>query len=223
MRSGSRSSPVTRSSISSRSMSRPVGESSPVGSRHADTACAASAPRHAVSHLREMVLEVRDVVAHEVIERRGLVGRIELPAELIHVVARVLAVAHVGGHGVHNANEVPVVRLPQRDDLGPRRRRVPLQADPIVLRVAREHEVVLAVRAHEALMVVRRRVDEMANDLLRGPCAGFRPPRHRRLRQSLEPWRGVVDGAFEVANEIGGGEVRRIRGHGMVHGRSVGA
>jgi hypothetical protein len=72
-----------------------------------------------------------------------------------------------------------VEHFPERDQLVPRCVLVAANADPLLLRVAGEHEIVLQLPAHEALVVVRRGVDKMADDLARRPLARRRPRRAR--------------------------------------------
>src|SRR4029077_1593957 len=97
------------------------------------------------------------------------------PRKLVEIVLRELSRAQVLGHRCHHAREMTVEARPQRDELVPRRLLVTLPGDPRVLIVAGERQVILKLRPHEALMIVRRGVDEMTDDLARRPFTRRRP------------------------------------------------
>jgi hypothetical protein len=78
------------------------------------------------------------------------------------------------GRGFRDACQVQVEEPPERHQLGPRRLLVVLRRHPGVLVVAGKYEVVLKLRAHEALMIVRRRIDQVADDFSRRPFVGCR-------------------------------------------------
>ena len=145
-----------------------------------------------------------DVVAHEVVERRRLAGRHRLPGQPIQVVPGVLPQPHGVGNRAHHPRQVIVVGGPEREELRPRRRLVLLRRDPRVLVVAGEDQIVLPGGADEALVVVGRRVDEMADDLLRGPLAWRGPPGGVRVRNLLEARMRGTDGGDEIVDVIHG-------------------
>jgi hypothetical protein len=69
-----------------------------------------------------------------------------------------------------------VERTPQAPEAVPVGQLVSLQPDPVVLRVAGEHQVGPELGLEEPVMVLRGRVDEMPDDLSRGPLAAGRTP-----------------------------------------------
>jgi hypothetical protein len=118
-----------------------------------------------------MVLEVRHVIAHEVIERRRRVFRYRLPGELVQVVYPARPHSYRFRRFRHHSRDVSIECCPEFDELSPGSTLVPLSFDPGVLFVAGEDEVVLKLRAHESLMVIRGRVDqvhEMCDVVLHG-------------------------------------------------------
>jgi hypothetical protein len=126
----------------------------------------------AAQRLIQVMPEVADVVLEEVLERRRLIARHRAPGELVQVVLRALPHALLLGDRVHDVRKMEVHRPPLLDELGPRPFLVTLHADPRVLVVAREHEVVGELRADEALVVVRGRVDHVPHDFFPRPLAG---------------------------------------------------
>jgi len=101
-----------------------------------------------------MVLQVHDVVAHEKLQshRRLMADRTD------HLVTIVRNLAH-------DMREVPVVGVPEPDEVRPIARLVMLELDPEILRVRRKRERAPLPGADKPLMVVRRRVDEMVDGL----------------------------------------------------------
>src|SRR5262249_2655612 len=73
------------------------------------------------------------------------------------------------GYNRSHVMKVQVVRTPELDQLRPRLVRVFLRTHPFVLFVTRKHQVVSELRANKSLMIVRRRVDQMTEDLDRRP------------------------------------------------------
>ena len=70
-------------------------------------------------HLSKMMLEVPDIVKHEVVERRCLGSWNSPPRDLIEVVLRVRAQSHILGNRCHHVREVAVVGCPQGDQIRP--------------------------------------------------------------------------------------------------------
>jgi hypothetical protein len=62
-----------------------------------------------------------------------------------------------------------IVRAPQLDQIRPRFVVISLCVHPLILLVTRKHEVVHELRAHEPLMVIRGRVDQVTKNLFAAP------------------------------------------------------
>ena len=120
------------------------------------------------------MLQVPYIIAHEVFES-GRLGRADwLPRENVQVVfcARTRDGSRLGCF--HHVRNVMIEGLPEEDEVGPLALLIVLNGDPVILLVTGEHQVILQLRADETSVVVRRRVDQVADDLLR------RPPVRRR-------------------------------------------
>src|SRR5262245_2568651 len=94
--------------------------------------------------------------------------------------------------------EMQVERPPECDQLRPRRVLILLKPDPRVLIVAGKYEVILELCAHEPLMVIGCRIDEMTDDLARRPLAWGARTRARVVGESEQRWRGVFDNQSEL-------------------------
>ena len=137
-----------------------------------------------------MVMQMKDVVAHEVVEGRRRVSRHRLPGQLVEVVMLSLSQPHLVRRRLHEPCDVQIVGPPQGDEVLPRRVLVTLHRHPVVLGVAGKDQVVLKLGPYEALMVVGGGVDQASDDLLGRPLAGGRPlgrarpasPRTTRMR-----------------------------------------
>jgi hypothetical protein len=105
------------------------------------------------------MLEVSDVIAHQVVERGGLALGNHPPPDLMKVVPGMLAKPHLVRDGDHQPSQVQVVMEPELNQLGPGSILITLNRHPVVLRVSREHQVVLGRRPDETLMIVGRRID----------------------------------------------------------------
>ena len=79
-----------------------------------------------MERLSQVMLQVLDVVAHEVLERRGLVGTWCVKRNLVEIVARArpLTRGRIGGR--HQARDVMVVSLPEADEVPPGPLAIPL-------------------------------------------------------------------------------------------------
>src|SRR5262245_39109827 len=73
------------------------------------------------------------------------------------------------GNPLDHAREVTVVSTPERNQVLPRGGLISLHGDPMVLRITRARVGVPFLRTHETLMVVRGRVDQVSEHLLRRP------------------------------------------------------
>ena len=69
--------------------------------------------------MSKMMLEVTDIVMHEVVERHWFAARNRAPRDLIEVVLRVRSKSHILGNSRHHVREVAVVGCPQRDEMRP--------------------------------------------------------------------------------------------------------
>ncbi len=94
-----------------------------------------------------------------------------------------------------------VVRRPQQHQLRPRGVLVALHVDPRVLLVAVDDEILAVAHADEPLVIVARRVHEVADDLSRRPLAGRRPARRLRIAQGEQLGRGAAQRIDEPARE----------------------
>src|SRR5207302_3467309 len=106
------------------------------------------------------------------------------------------------GHRRHHTREVAVEACPERDELGPRRILILLTRNPRVLIVAGKRQFVLKLGSHEALMIVRRRVDQMSHDLAGRPLPRRRPLRARFVADPEELRRSAIDDGEEL-DDIG--------------------
>src|SRR5258705_8371251 len=101
-----------------------------------------------------MVLQMIDVVAHEVVEGHGAIAGYRTKRALVEVVHGAASRAIGGGRRRHHSCEMPVVRQPEHDELGPRRLLIALARDPFILLVAVDHEIVSSSHSDETLVVV---------------------------------------------------------------------
>ena len=93
-------------------------------------------------------------------------------SDAVEVVASARAFALVGRKGVDDARDLEVEAAPELDQLAPGSVGVATRADPVVLVVRGEDQVVLEPRANKPLVVVRGGVDQVADQLARRPLAG---------------------------------------------------
>src|SRR5215471_5954587 len=77
---------------------------------------------------------------------------------------------HVVRHGLHDVQQVAVEQQPQVHQIAPRLGRVALAGNPELLLVIGELQARNELRAHETLMIVARRVDQVAEDLFLRPA-----------------------------------------------------
>src|SRR5687768_3197898 len=73
---------------------------------------------------------------------------------------------------LHRRRDLPIESRPQIHELRPWPLAVAVRGNPGLLFVAGPGERINKSRAHEALMIVGRRIDQMAEDLLADPFAG---------------------------------------------------
>ena len=101
-----------------------------------------------------MVLQMRHVITHEIVERGGLISRNWFPRKLVEIMSCPFAMTFVFRRGLHDARDVQVEISPQIDQLVPRRFAVSLQRNPGILLVTIKYKILLKLCAHEPLMVV---------------------------------------------------------------------
>src|SRR6266576_6768695 len=94
---------------------------------------------------------------------------------------------------LHDARDVQVEIAPKVDQLVPRRVCISLQRNPGILLITIKYEIVLELRAHEPLMVIRSRVDQVPNYLTRAPLARPRTPARLVLTHLLQKGRRTFD------------------------------
>ncbi len=97
---------------------------------------------------------MRHVIAHEIVECRGLVARNWVPRKLIEIMSCPFAKTFVFRRGLHDARDVKVEISPKIDQLVPRRFAISLQRNPGILLITIEYKIILELCAHESLMVV---------------------------------------------------------------------
>src|SRR5688572_14361039 len=78
-------------------------------------------------------------------------------------------VQHAVWYASNRVGQMTIVERPELDQVQPGTALRVLRAHPGVLLVSGKDETAAKLRADEALMVVRRRVDQMAEDFLEGP------------------------------------------------------
>src|SRR6185312_2058328 len=138
----------------------------------------------------------------EIRERCGPIRRHRLPRDLIEIVAAMLAVGDIVRHQRHDAGHMAVVRVPERHELVPGHRPVLLGRYPVILLIALEHEIVLPSHAHESLMIVRGRVDQVSDDFLDRPLPRRRPVGRNVLGDRAEVGGRAVDRVAEVCRVV---------------------
>jgi hypothetical protein len=127
-------------------------------------------PSHDHLHLSKMMTQVLPVVGRQEPESHGRGGFDK--ARNVTLIVR---------NSANNMRQVPVVRMPQRDEIIPRPVLVVLALHPVVLRVGRKPQLGYFLRPHEPLMVVRGRIDQVSDHLLGRPFARRARPRSLRL------------------------------------------
>ena len=128
----------------------------------------------------------------------------------VHVVRRELAERHwrvipdearrlhpVGGDPLDDAGEVHVVEAPEVEERAPVRGGISLDPDPSLLLVLRQAHLGIEDPANEAVVVVGGGIEEVPNELLRGPLAGSGSLRGALVGEGAEPGKGGLDGAAQ--------------------------
>lgn len=133
------------------------------------------------------MLQVPDVIAHEVVERCGSIGREELPGELVKIVTHARTQTLLLGNRIHHMRDVEIVCTPELHELTPRLLLISLPLHPSILLIALEEKIILKPRSHEALMVVGGGVDQMTDHLLRRPLPRRRTPRGILITHRQKP------------------------------------
>ena len=138
--------------------------------------------------------------------------------DAVEVVRAAFPPADVSRGRGHHPGQVTVERRPQGQEIFPARLLVVLQGHPLVLVVAGEDQVVLKRRSDESLVVVRRRIDQVADDLARRPLPRRRPAAGDVVAEGTKPGQRLVDGVRQIdgAGGHGAGCGRDLRGGGQV-------
>lgn len=118
--------------------------------------------------------EVCHVIDHDVFKSSRLAWGQTNPYRL-KAVMRAWPIENFFRRAVDQSCDLQIESPPERDQLFPRRICISADADPVLLSIAREHEIVLQLSAYQPLMVIRGGVDEVADDLARRPFIGRGP------------------------------------------------
>ena len=78
-----------------------------------------------------------------------------------------------------------------------------LDRHPFILRVSREVKMVLELSANESRMVVGRRINEVADDLARGPRVPARTDGAGRCTNCEQSRRSLGDGLTKIGKALG--------------------
>src|SRR5689334_9754230 len=152
--------------------------------------------------LIEMMSQVVHVVANEILERRRFALIHQLERDLVQIMTSARLGQDRSGYNRSDVMEVQVVRAPELDQLRPRLVRVFLRAHPFVLFVTREHQLIRELRAHESLMIIRRGIDQMPEDLDRRPIVKRFFLTTLSRRYIAQTRRCIDDGATKVLQEL---------------------
>ena len=95
----------------------------------------------------------------------------------------------------HQMQQVPVISEPEMDQVAPFAILKPFRFDPRLLGIARYCEIALELRAHEALMIIRGGIDQMAEDL-------FARPMTVDVRSSVGEERKLSGGGVENCGKL---------------------
>src|SRR5882724_1040707 len=122
-----------------------------------------------VKDLTEVVLQMNDIVPHQVLKRRRFGFTDSFKRNRLQTVlgAAIVHLCRVGGR--HYMQQMKIVCAPKIHQLGPGRLLVMINLHPSILVIAGKDEIVFDLAQHEPHMIVSGRVDQMANDLFRRP------------------------------------------------------
>ena len=105
------------------------------------------------------------IVGHDVFETRCFVRPFD-NADFRKVVARSRTPPSLLRGCLHDTRELKIECSPECHEVLPRRLGIAPDSDPVFLRIPRKNKIVLQLSANESLMIVRRRIDQVADDLL---------------------------------------------------------
>src|SRR5437868_7886580 len=91
--------------------------------------------------LPQVVLQMRHVIAHEIVQCGGLVMRNWFPRKLVEIMSCPFAMTFVFRRGLHDARDVQVEISPKIDQLVPRRFAVSLQRNPGILLITIKQKI----------------------------------------------------------------------------------
>jgi hypothetical protein len=140
-----------------------------------------------------VVLEVHHVVEHQLVQRGRLRCREGPEGDCVEVVPFPVPDPGLQRDRRHHPGDVPVEREPQLDQVAPALLRMPLDADPGLLVVAREEEVIRAGRPDEPLVIDDGGVREVAKHFARRPLPGRGGGARRRFPDAPELGLGGVE------------------------------
>jgi len=101
-----------------------------------------------------MVLQMRHVITHEIVERGGLISRNWFPRKFVEIMSCPFAKTFVFRRDLHDACDVQVEIAPKIDQLVPGRFAISLQRNPGILLIPIKYQILLELCAQEPLMVV---------------------------------------------------------------------
>jgi len=147
-----------------------------------------------------MMLEMRDVIAHEIIKRCRFIARNWLPRKFVEIVLCPFAKTLVNRRGLHDARDVKIEISPKCDQFIPRRVAIPLKRNPGILLVTIKDQIFLELCTNEPLMVIGSRIDQVADHLAWTPFA--RPGTSARflIAHSFQKGRGPIDRFAQLRN-----------------------
>src|SRR5256885_14255795 len=99
-------------------------------------------------NLRQVVLQVRDIVADEIFESHRLVSRYSLPRNLIEIMVSALPTGDVGRNVLDNVCDVVIETAPQGDQIGPLCAGILLHSHPRFLIVSWKEKIIGKLRAN---------------------------------------------------------------------------
>src|SRR6266550_989190 len=138
--------PTARSSFGRRTVTTPIPTRPTCSSRTGSTSSFDP-------DLRQVVLQMRHVVAHEIVEGRRFLARNRAPRQLVEIMSCPRANTFVLRHSLHDARDVEVEIAPQRNQFVPGRVPISLHRYPRVLLVTRKNQVILKLCPYETLVV----------------------------------------------------------------------
>jgi len=148
------------------------------------------------------MLEMRDVIAHEIIKRCPFIARNWLPRKFVEIVLCPFAKTLVIRRSLHDACDVQVEISPKHDEFTPRRVAILLQRNPGILLVTIKDQIFLKLCANEPLMVIGSRIDQMPDHLAWTPFPRLRTSARFLVAHPLQKGRGPIDCFAQLRNVL---------------------